>query len=273
MHDSTLRKIVDAMPNEAKSKYKMTQEIAGNDTFWRKVAALVELSSPIVNVLRLCDSDIPATGKVYNEMFVLGELLKRELSKESLDVPVTTMRSVSNAFNKRWKDLHNPLHGAGYLLDPEFHGKISEHVPPECLNDLITMAERVFVNDSDAAAKAVRDWQVAYKEKQGIFAKDLIWRNAHVMPPESWYDQYVKPFFPELGRLGMRVLSQVIAASSCERNWSDHGHIHTDLRNRLAPERIEKAVYVYSNSKVLRKGQAVDLKLKMFKWDEDDSDE
>ena len=36
------------------------------------------------------------------------------------------------------------------------------------------------------------------------------------MPPEAWYDMYVKPWHPELDMVGMRVLSQVISASSCE---------------------------------------------------------
>ena len=61
---------------------------------------------------------------------------------------------------------------------------------------------------------------------------------------------YVKPWHPELAMVGMRVLSQVISASSCERNWSDQRHIQTKIRNKLSPETTEKLVYVYSNSKM-----------------------
>ena len=59
---------------------------------------------------------------------------------------------------------------------------------------------------------------------------------------------YVKPWHPELAKVGVRVLSQVISASSCERNWSAHGHTHTKIRNRLDPAATEKLVYVYSNA-------------------------
>lgn len=274
MADSGLNKVVEGMPADARSKFETISGFVNDRNFWKKIAALVELSGPIMNVLRLCDGDIPATGKVYNEMFVLGELLDAEMASDSLDfVPVATMRSIRIAVRKRWTDLHNPLHGAGYLLDPEFHSKVLQHVPRDCLSDLMEVAAKIFGEDHDKAAVAVRDWQTAYKERKGIFQRDLVWANSRSMPPESWYDQYVKPFHPELGTLGMKVLSQVISASSCERNWSQHGHIHTDLRNRLAPQKVEKAVYVFANSKVIRQDRSVDFKMKMYKWDEDDDEE
>ena len=83
-----------------------------------------------------------------------------------------------------------------------------------------------------------------------ILQNETVWANAAKMPPEAWYEMYVKPWHPELAMVGMRVLSQVISASSCERNWSAHGHIQTKIRNKLSPETTEKLVYVYSNSKM-----------------------
>ena len=95
--------------------------------------------------------------------------------------------------------------------------------------NLIEMADKVFGEGSEAAAKAVLDWQL---------------KGGHVsarsrLGAESWYDQYEKPFHPELGQLGMRVFAQVISASCCDQNWSQHGHIHSDLLNKIAPQRVE----------------------------------
>ena len=125
------------------------------------------------------------------------------------------------------------------------------------------------------------DW-----EKAGILQNETVWANAGKMPPEAWYEIYVKPWHPELARLaarvGMRVLSQVILASSCERNWSAHGHTHTKIQSRLDPataQRVdrpagrqlltEKLVYVYSNSKLVASTRDAD-KLKMFALDNED---
>ena len=80
---------------------------------------------------------------------------------------------------------------------------------------------------------------------------------------------YVKPWPPELAMVGMRVLSQVIYASSCERNWSAHGHIQTKIRNKLSPATTEKLVHVYSNRKMAATVRDAD-ELKMFAWDNED---
>ena len=77
---------------------------------------------------------------------------------------------------------------------------------------------------------------------------------------------YVKPWHPELVTVGMRFLSQDISASSCERNWSAHGHIQTKIHNKLSPETTEKLVYVYLNSKMAAAVCDAD-ELKMFAWD------
>ena len=73
-----------------------------------------------------------------------------------------------------------------------------------------------------------------------------------------------------LNKIRYKVIqSQVISASSCERNWSAHGHIHTKLCNRLDPATTEKLVYVYSNITLVASTRDAD-KLKMFSWDIED---
>ena len=80
---------------------------------------------------------------------------------------------------------------------------------------------------------------------------------------------FVKPWHPELAMVGMHVLSQVISASACERNWSAHRHIHTKICNKLSPDTTEKLVYVYSNSKLAATVRDAD-RLKMLSLDTED---
>ena len=56
-------------------------------------------------------------------------------------------------------------------------------------------------------------WSCAYKAKAGILQNETVRANAAKMPPESWYEMYVKPWHPELATVGMCVLSHVISAS------------------------------------------------------------
>ena len=53
--------------------------------------------------------------------------------------------------------------------------------------------------------------------------------------------------------IAVRVLSQICSASSCERNWSNYGFVHSKSRNRLSTKRGKVLVYVFSNLKLQRK--------------------
>ncbi len=142
------------------------------------------------------------------------------------------------------------------------------HVP-RLWQTFFTMRNKIHSEGSAESAKAQLDWKRFYKAKKGPHLTRHHLENAAKMGPEEWYEMYVRPFHPELALVGMRVLAtslaQVISASSCERNWSAHGHIHSEVRNRLAPAMTEKLVYIYSNRKAA--AAASNDELKMFTWD------
>ena len=137
------------------------------------------------------------------------------------------------------------------------------------------------IKDIWEKGKMVVTWIRGHQALTAKFGK--LTRKAHLLPGESGlqkdgtrglvqlYEMYAtRSWHPELAMAGMRVLSQVIYASSCERNWSAHGHIHTNIRNRLEPATTDKLVYVYSNSKMVAATRDVD-ELKMFAWDNEDA--
>ena len=72
---------------------------------------------------------------------------------------------------------------------------------------------RMICAGSQESGKAQLDWNCAacaYKAKAGILQNETVWANAAKMPPAAWYEMYVKPWHPELakvGNLGMRVLT------------------------------------------------------------------
>lgn len=63
---------------------------------------------------------------------------------------------------------------------------------------------------------------------------------------------------------------QVTSASSCERNWSAFGFIHSKSRNRLSSKKAEELVYVFSNRRLLRRGQS--YKPRFVQWAEEEAD-
>ena len=155
----------------------------------------------------------------------------------------------------------------------------------EALSDLFNVCDKVHGAGSAASAKSQLDWSCAYKAKAGILQKETMRAKAAKRPIEAWYEMYVKPLHPELAMVGMRVLSrymhsqralrvlsQILSASSCERNRSARGHIHSKIRNRLEPATTEKLVYVYSNSKMVAATRELDAnELKVLAWDNEDA--
>ena len=57
-------------------------------------------------------------------------------------VPRVVSSHIQLKWMARWTDLHNPLLGAGYCLDPEFHAH--DHTAcPEALTDFYTMCDKI----------------------------------------------------------------------------------------------------------------------------------
>ncbi|KAE8983664.1 hypothetical protein PR003_g23817 [Phytophthora rubi] len=65
--------------------------------------------------------------------------------------------------------------------------------------------------------------------------------------------------FPLLQSIAKRVYRCTPSSSASERNVSSHGFIHSRLRNRLEPDRVEKLVHVYFNA-----GNIQDADMEMY---------
>ena len=102
---------------------KEVQKTVRDDVWWGKIAALCEIISPCVSVMRMCDGNTPAAGKVYMAMVQLGIKLDEALVSEDLDefVPLSIKGTIRTMLSGRWANMHSPVHGAAMCLDPEYH--------------------------------------------------------------------------------------------------------------------------------------------------------
>lgn len=72
-----------------------------------------------MKVLRLADSGLPATGKMYHACFELQEHIKG-LDPQRKVLEDADICSLVDSCVARWNMLHTDLQAAGYVLDPEF---------------------------------------------------------------------------------------------------------------------------------------------------------
>ena len=79
---------------------------------------ILGIVSPIIELLRLADSELPLRGKVYHRMSAIATQLD-----DTEFAPGLTQRQRSDLVKihaDRWSYLHNFYHATGFALDPEF---------------------------------------------------------------------------------------------------------------------------------------------------------
>lgn len=83
-------------------------------TFWTKAEDIVLFSEPLVKVLRMVDGDKPTLGFIYEAMDQAKEAIKEAYGgKRQKYMPL--WRIIDEKWNRQ---LHQPLHVAGYYLNP-----------------------------------------------------------------------------------------------------------------------------------------------------------
>uniref|UniRef100_A0ACD6A9T0 Uncharacterized protein n=4 Tax=Avena sativa TaxID=4498 RepID=A0ACD6A9T0_AVESA len=89
----------------------------------------------------------------------------------------------------------------------------------------------------------------AYRECRGRFGQRVARLSAERMSPTEWWFQFGGEV-PNLQKYALRIVSQCVSSSGCERNWSAFALVHTQQRNRLLYGKLHKCVSVRYNLKI-----------------------
>ncbi|KAL0404286.1 UNVERIFIED_CONTAM: hypothetical protein Sradi_2069400 [Sesamum radiatum] len=100
-----------------KDMAKQVKQVILDERFWNSCNIIVRVGTPLVRLLRICDSDeMPSLGYVYEGMFRARKAIKdlfcnkKRLYQQYVDI-----------INARWdKMLRKSLHAAAYYLNPTF---------------------------------------------------------------------------------------------------------------------------------------------------------
>ena len=115
-----------------------------DDDWWATGELILAIVGPIIELLRLADSEVPIMGKVYNRMFQIKQKLEDPTFAPSLEM--NRRRAIVKIHTDRWEYLHNVYHAAGYALDPEFH-EDEQHTNAEVMTGLRTVIGRLYHDD------------------------------------------------------------------------------------------------------------------------------
>ncbi|XP_077241896.1 uncharacterized protein LOC143882271 [Tasmannia lanceolata] len=180
-------------------------------SFWDQCKYILNISEPLVRVLRLVDrQDKLAMGYLYEAMDKAKENIKERLKKKSDYNPIWRI------IDQRWdRQLHSPLHAAGYFLNHAlfFTPTFSRH--SEVTRGLLACITRLVPDEGtqDLITNQIED----YREAKGMFGMKLAIRNRTKLGPVAWWNQFGGDM-EELQTFVIRILSQTCSATGCERN-------------------------------------------------------
>lgn len=286
MVDDEFRNWVNAQKPETRETAKTIRDNINSDEFWTMVKAALQVTEPIFSLLRLCDGkwleagmclrscsarsshalcfarDPPPAGvtpvlsKVYMRLLAYDILLKDEdVDGLSEDIRV----SMHKLFMARWDYLHHDVYTAAAMVDPEHAERVWDSDEQSALSTIFSKlemtpgAEAAGVTAAQARLEWSR-WRRAFTTTGEYGMTDDVRAQAKKLPAWEWWDAF-GGFFPALQWCARRLCAQGCAACACERNWSAYEFIHSEKRNRLAPERAEKLVSIFSNLQLLRRFQ------------------
>ncbi|CAM0949547.1 unnamed protein product [Alopecurus aequalis] len=105
---------------------------------------------------------------------------------------------------------------AAAVLDPFTHYRVNLSNLPEYASALTDVIEKIA--DPESALLAINEIST-YRECRGRFSHSLARSSAERMAPTEWWFQFGGEV-PNLQKWALRIVSQCVSSSGCERNWS-----------------------------------------------------
>ena len=163
-----------------KEKIKEVKQIVLDERFWNNCMIVVRIGSPLIRLLRICDSDEkPAMGYVYEGMYRVRKGIKELFKKKK-----TLYQPYIDIINARWdKLLRKSLHAAAYWLNPAFqYDKESFCQKPEVLNGLLDIID----NKVESGKSKMYQEIAIYRERQKSFSRQTALTICRTTPPGNF---------------------------------------------------------------------------------------
>lgn len=225
--------------NEAAFKY--VDGCMTSSQWWDDVKVVLDTIGPLFLVLRYVDGD---EGTVAGLMPRLLNAIKE------MEIYLGEGTQRCNRYMKVIKDRVKYLYSdtfivAAAVLDLVGHYGLRLHENNRYLRALEEAIER-FAVSIDSGIDAIRQIR-AFICYEGKFDGKLA-RGAVGKMTADWWVLFGGDT-PELQKYAIRIVSQCVSSSGCERNWSTFALVHTKVRNCLGYEKLRKLVYVRHNLK------------------------
>ena len=157
---------------------------------------------------------------------------------------------------QRFEFTYGDAHGVGYVLDPRFLGdKMSRSLRKEIENFIFNFPTEDGGTSNERRDQLAHEYTSFRVDALGEREQDS-YRFRMIGESKSLLQWCIADGtdWPLLQNLAIRVFSMATSAAASERNFSTFGFIHSELRNRLSPEKVKKLVYIKTNPAQMASG-------------------
>ncbi|XP_022031229.1 uncharacterized protein LOC110932182 [Helianthus annuus] len=154
--------------------------------FWNNCFITVQVTTPILRLLRICDSDEkPSLGYVYE-----GILRIRKGIKELFKRKRRNYKRYVDIIDARWdKMLRKSLHAAAYWLNPIFqYEKDNREEKDKAWLGVLDMIEKL--TSLDNSVQITISHLAKFRDKVGTFGRSIALNSVELERPDVWWKAF-----------------------------------------------------------------------------------
>ena len=217
------------------------QEIITDPHFVDNLDKCIRILEPIDMFIKIFQSDDAPCSDVYKAFLDLED--KMHLIPELDQVKKTYLVEL---VQKRFQFMYGDAHGVAYVLDPRYLGDRMSRTLCKEIEDFIFNFPNVDGSTSQERKDQLAREYTWFQTDSLNEREEKTFRFKRIGEAQLVLQQWITDGtdWPMLRDLAIRVFSMAASA----RNFSTFGFSHSKLRNRLAPEKVKKLIYIKTNA-------------------------
>lgn len=243
--------------NSSKSKLQEIKKIIYDQQFWDISKATLRLLEPINSCLALCEQDNSDISIIYVEYVNLMKHYAYNTPicpSQNTQFPhfISVQETIKTLIDTRMQTfITKSMKIATFLSNKVNPSIFGEDSIEEVLHGIELIAKIYSPSDSNASEDFIDNLRVNLEKWHRERLLKKLWddeKHNRTSPSNFWlFKQPKADGMKVLREVAIQIFSIPTSSASSERCWSVHEFIHSKRRNRLAPEKVEKLVFIYSN--------------------------
>jgi hypothetical protein len=209
--------------------------------FFQNLRELADLIRPIDNAIVKSQADSFHIGQVLPQWKVIWDELKLRCHNS-----IANWNLLWPVLQDRWNRQLTDVHLIAYYLLPQTILDSHKPTQPEIIRCLSVLREYIEEKDYLAAEDSFYE----FLQQRGDFHQDLpIWSR----PDEKVFWLRAGLFAQPLAQFCERLWNTLTTEAASERAFSAMKLLHSNIRNRMTPERVDKQLFIQINYRVLNR--------------------